>query len=161
MKNRSFKSSCMITLAAVIVLFFGACSKTGPAGPQGAQGNPGTDNIIYSAWSSLTFTGSGPYSALWDVSAITQDVLDKGTVLVYFKSGTYVIPLPATFASTYIYLVFDPGHIRIGSNVDLGIYQFRYIIIPGGVASTDLSFSHAQLLNMRYEEICKHYHIAE
>lgn len=152
----------MITLAATAVLFLGACSKTGPAGPQGAQGNSGIDNIIHSDWSSLTFAGSGPYSAIWDVPAITQQVLDKGTVMVFFKSGSFVVPLPATFASTYIYLVLDPGHIRIGSNVNLGIYQFRYlIIVPGGTESTDLLFRNPQLQSMSYKEICKYYHIAE
>ncbi|MGN6353999.1 MAG: hypothetical protein ACTHLB_11460, partial [Parafilimonas sp.] len=66
--NRKFYAFLVACLSAY--LFFTACSKTGPEGPQGEQGPPGetgaqgeqgakgdtgTANVIYSGWLDVTY----------------------------------------------------------------------------------------------------------
>lgn len=57
-------------------------------GINGATGPTGTANVIYSNWANVTFTGTNPKQVFISTPAITQDVLDKATVLVFFKTST-------------------------------------------------------------------------
>jgi hypothetical protein len=147
----------------------GQAGATGPSGPtgatgaKGATGATGTANVIYSDWitpGSYGYKMSGQENHLYsDISAkaITQAIVDNGTVWVYGKLDGYAtdiwpadevseLPIYVSFKtgqytyndtwSAYIYA----GYIEIDlfdnlssfyANIELN--QFRYIIIPGGV----------------------------
>lgn len=149
----------------------GSNGATGAVGPKGATGSA---NVIYSAWfTPLTYTKDtvfGTYGFYYNkpATAITQPVLDSGTVLVYGKLDGYVtsiwpttqvalLPIVITYMDgatanidTWSALI-TLGNVKIQLQSSLNAYgsistahKFRYIVIPGGVAAT---WAKSQLLN--------------
>jgi hypothetical protein len=142
----------------------GAKGATGPAGPAGQNGQTGTANVIYSDWitpsSDSTATIGGVVHIYYQIPAtqITGSILNKGTIIVYAKLTGYspslwrtgqVGTLPITIAyngNEDIWSAFaSGGMIRIDFINNLNTYtnlgppfqdQFRYVIIPGGVAAS-------------------------
>ena len=158
------QSLCMKTLnvAVVLLVLITSCKKgdTGPAGPAG------TANVIYSDWFTPAAykkdTIFGSYGFNYDKAdaAITQKIIDSGTVITYGKLDGYnpiiwptaqvsALPIIITYLSgsssnidTWSSLV-TPGNLRIRLVSSLNAYGsisnahlFRYVIIPGGVKST-------------------------
>lgn len=133
----------------------GPRGEQGPQGEQGPEGPPGTANVIYSEWMTLsdleapsdTTVLSRTYRK-WEIPAseLTQEIIDQGTILVYFALDGIVLPLPSTFGGANpIYVTFapfQPGTLSIlaqnldntASGLNAGI-QFRYILIPGGTTT--------------------------
>lgn len=83
----------------------GAAGPAGPAGPAGKDGASASSNIATSAWLAVKKTDwkvtedSTLYFNIFAEKSITQNVLDKGAVMVYFKGATdkdYILPLPYT-----------------------------------------------------------------
>ena len=163
------------------VIFMDACKaekgEVGPAGPAGiagptgangaigATGPTGTANVIYSPWSVINITGSSaPYTSEVIAPQITQDVVDKGVVLTFFRNVATleVFPLPYSFPTSATttqegYASYIVGKIKLRSNVSLSQVGFRYVIIPGGVASGRM----ASLKGMSYEEIKARYNLPD
>lgn len=167
MKKNNLRSLTVFIFSMALIISIGCEGPEGPTGPDGAQGPqgeigpegpegpPGTANVIYSEWIALgdleapsdTTVISRNYTK-WDIpeSALTQEIIDQGTILVYFSLNGTVLPLPSTFGGANpIYITFapfQPGSLSIlaqnldntasGLNNDI---QFRYIIIPGGTAA--------------------------
>lgn len=140
----------------------GASGKDGKDGAPGAKGDTGTANVIYSAWLDLGFqptTIEDPndptlldttgYFAQITAPKLTSDILNMGEIKVYMNEYdpelelTTVYPLPFNDDSTKMTLSFYEQTIRIKANKDLSTisylpdpnksYQFRYVLIPGGV----------------------------
>ncbi|GAB4019806.1 hypothetical protein GCM10028808_58780 [Spirosoma migulaei] len=117
----------------------GAAGPAGPTGATGATGATGTANVQYSPWISTTFTGSGSsYTGNITATPITQEVLDKADIRVYWSEGGRVLSLPyaETIGST-TYTVHQRiyvGRVELKASYALGTQQFRYVIIPGAVA---------------------------
>lgn len=150
-KTRVSRSAAALLL--VIGILVGGCEpKAGEPGPQGEvgargetgaqgpKGDVGTANVIYSPWSSVTFSGSGSsYIGNLVAAKITQDVLDKADVRVYWSESGRVLTLPyaeTISATTYtVHQRFYVGRVELKASYALGPQQFRYVIIPGGVAS--------------------------
>jgi hypothetical protein len=92
-----------ITAILLIAITITNCKKgdTGPAGKDGVNGNA---NVVSS---SVTSSNWAFVSPAWEMTltypAITQNILDKGAVLVYVQSGSNYYQLPYTFypANTY------------------------------------------------------------
>ncbi|MGN6639831.1 MAG: hypothetical protein ACTHJ8_13040 [Mucilaginibacter sp.] len=171
-------------MAISLLLFAQSCGKDGATGPQGpvgatgptgptgtagatgqtgATGATGTANVIYSAWITPpaypenTVFGTVHFDASITASTITQDVLDKGTVLVYGKLDGYSptiwptdqvgqLPIVVTYQlSSVTYTDTWSANVTLGNiqidfvdnlNFYTGIsnlHQFRYVVIPGGV----------------------------
>jgi hypothetical protein len=168
---------CLVIVAFSVTLLSVACKK----GDDGAPGSPGTANVKFSDWFTPATYKKDTVFGIWGFSynksatAITQNVLDSGTLLVFAKMYGYnsqvwpagnVGQLPITF--TYIQNVLQndtwqykaiPGNLNIRFQNDHNIYtsisnahQFRYIIIPGAVAA-------GRGINLSYEEICRKYNI--
>lgn len=122
----------------------GATGATGPAGPKGdtgatggGGGNTTSSNIYYSDWLTVTFVGSSDnYSATINAPKITQEILNKGTVLTYAWSNITgnVIPLPyaAINGTTRTTVVYTLGKVLLGATFDASAQKYRYIIIPPG-----------------------------
>lgn len=137
MKNSlNFLAIMMLSMG----MFFSSCTKevVGPQGPQGEQGVAGQDgqdgsdgqngqdgNANVTAYSFtaqpgdwFSFGTSGDVGYGWAVnyslSAITQDIVDKGTVLVYWNTGSTIVALPYSFpengyTESYLYGYYTGG----------------------------------------------------
>lgn len=123
----------------------GAAGAQGPAGPAGAQGPAGTANVIYSAWTDGSdWTADNNGQVYYDIASakITQDILSKGDVHVYWAvlgdTVNDVRQLPyselANGVMYYHNIKLSVGKIRVETNVTgmLNTNRYRYIIIPGG-----------------------------
>jgi len=135
----------------------GAAGSQGPRGATGPQGPVGTANVIYSAWMSFQQAGrdtviDGSKLKINHLQAprLTQSLIDNGSVQVYMRFGTTVLPLPYTNnagnkANTVSFIP-KPGVIYVtrythdnSASLGFGAVQLRYILIPGGVSASLLS----------------------
>lgn len=147
-----------VTCVAFFTIFLSTTNVSCKKGDDGAKGDTGTANVMFSKWLDVTFeprTNTNGDTVLWlaeiDAPQLTKGVLDSGTVKVYLNIGTVtdqiVFPLPIAdfyYAAAYIEslnLYYTPGKISLYASQDAGTvtsagqtyYQFRYVIIPGGV----------------------------
>jgi len=159
----------------------GAAGATGPTGPAGATGSA---NVVYSAWGYATnfrdsvIDNSNVKVANVAAPAIVDSILQKGLVLVYFTFGAGIFDLPYTSdaggkANTISFLP-QKGNILItrftldnSNTITLStLLQYRYIVVPGGVASSSFANVTKQVhvgvpeagqdySQMSYEEVCK------
>lgn len=157
----------------------------GPTGPTGPKGTTGTANVMYSDWFtpntytvSTTF-GTKHFSYDKAVPQITQEILDKGSVLVYARLEGYAeslwpsgqvgkLPVVLTYQSggpqIDTWSAFSTaGHLHIDFTNSTNIYSaiatdhsFRYVIIPGGVAASAVA---ASLPHLSYKALCDLYQI--
>ena len=149
------------------VILLASCTKEGPQGPkgdtgdQGPQGPAGTSGInelIYqiqpSEWTGPWDNGSGGtvYDADINVSFITQDIVDYGAVLVYWKryydSGYsyYALPVPVVLNDNSTRLTsfeYWANNVRIHiQNTDnnthgYGAQTYKIVAIDGARLSTN------------------------
>jgi len=167
------KINILFLLLTAATLLLSSCGKNGAPGPQGPTGPngatgptgptgaTGTTNVMYSAWvTPSAYTKDTVFSTFHlyaDIAAskITQDILDKGTVIVYGKLDGYTstiwptnqvsaLPIVVTYTEgstvytdTWSSLV-TLGNVRIDFVDNFNLYngisnahQFRYVIIPG------------------------------
>jgi len=172
-----FNFSASLYLLLALPLFFSSCSKTGPTGPAGAQGpagptgaagaagtagatgaqgNPGTANVIYSAWiDTVTYAGSDSTGWVAGISApqLVDSILNQGEMKVYFNfardsaDNQFITPLPVidvlVLGGVYINPYFSPQFITLGATANVSSYtsgayhhfRYRYILIPGGTSA--------------------------
>ena len=174
MKKYFLLAACSIT-----ILMATSCKK----GDTGPQGQKGTANVLYSAWFTPDAYKKDTVYSVWGfnynkaVPAITQPILDSGTVLVFGKLLGYnslvwptgqVGQLPINLTYQQGSVMTDtwsahatPGNLRIRFINDHNTYtsiatqhQFRYIIIPGGTPT-------GRVAQLSYAELCKQYNIPE
>ncbi|HTN06410.1 collagen-like protein [Agriterribacter sp.] len=164
----------MPVLAAALLML--SCTKEGPEGPQGTTGTPGpagpqgpqgttgapgpagTANVIYSNWLSFqqlqrdTIVDATNFKVNHlPAPDLTQNIIDRGVILVYWRYLTTVFQLPYTSdagtgtgpdkTSTISYIP-NPNVIYITrythdntASIGFGSIQFRYVLIPGGTAA--------------------------
>lgn len=147
----------------------------GIQGEQGPQGDPGTANVIYSDWLQLegVWRDSTFFGVDWKVNHLTvpdltQEVIDNGVVLCYGEFSNNVVPLPyysksyiLTFTLDLNKIIFMTSNPDFTGGVSLSSsFNFRYIIIPGGVAATGTK-STIDYSKLSYKEVCSLFNIAE
>jgi hypothetical protein len=170
----------LLLINAMTVLLIIASCKKGDTGPQGPKGNA---NVMYSPWFTPATYKKDTVFGVWGfnysqpVAAITQAILDSGTVLTFGKLNGYngliwpqgqVAQLPITLTYNLAGITSDTwsalataGDLRIRFVNDRNSYttistahQFRYIIIPGGTPT-------GRTTQLSYEALCKKYNIPE
>jgi Collagen triple helix repeat (20 copies) len=172
----------------------GPTGPAGPTGPTGPQGPAGTANVIYSSWNATgawvleTFFGKTVRRHTLTAPGITTNILNQGVVLVYgrFSTTTGVFTVPYTAASITAVGIMQIVDARIlAGQIDLRMYnaddnndpiglqgtEFRYVIIPGGVAGGRMNekaaeikgqvYTESQLKAMSYQQICSLLNIAQ
>jgi hypothetical protein len=143
-------------LVLLVSLLFTACKgkdgTNGTNGTNGANGAPGTANVMYSAWLDVTFalnTTDSLYYATITAPKLVDSILQKGTVMTYVNAGTaaapVIFPLPYTDLVSFLFIdvAYTPGKINLSSDGNIStttssgskVQQYRYVIIPGGVAT--------------------------
>ncbi|TCN60846.1 hypothetical protein D0809_02980 [Flavobacterium circumlabens] len=149
----------------------------GVDGLPGADGATGTANVIYSAWITAptavaeTIDGTSGMSTSINAPQLSEDILAKGTILVYmsFGAGNYPLPYTSTaggFANT-ITAISTAKKIKLfrfrhdaGGTVNLPTsLSWRYILIPGGVAAATAKTAQPDYSKMNYEEVCARFNI--
>ena len=192
---RNISLSRLLILAGLCIITFacegpeGPAGATGPAGPQGAagaqgpagnkgpdgvQGVTGTDNVFFSSWITNTWTKM-PDNFVWDTIAapqITDDILNKGVVLAYYRDNatvTWAKPYPAQIyqggTAAWMFtlehkaikekLILFHGPSRVAGSDATNIVPFsqvRYMVIPGVTPAGRLDFSD-------YEAVCAYFGI--
>ena len=179
----------MKTLKTILTLFFiaifaSSCSSddgvdgtNGVDGQPGAPGATGTANVIYSAWINAptavaeTVDGTSGMSTTINAPQLSEDILSKGTILVYvsFGSGTFSLPYTSTaggFVNTITAVstlkkikLFRFRHDQAATvNIPTSL-SWRYILIPGGVTATTAKTAKQDYAKMSYEEVCMHFNI--
>ncbi len=180
----------MKTTFYVFILFFisqfiisceGPQGEVGPQGPagskgdQGQKGETGTVNITTSAWISVagkdwfSFDGDSTYyNIAFREPLITQNLLDKGLIVAYFRFNSdkkYIFPLPSYLLSSKATIsfypntdkpepsiVFETEFEKPTSLVDAGTLDFRYIIVP----EASLKSGRFKAVNWKnYDEVSK------
>ncbi|MFM9989718.1 hypothetical protein [Flavobacterium sp.] len=158
-----------------VTLIFISCSKP----EDGAAGPTGTANVIYSNWASApvatatTIDGTNGNTTSIAATQLSQEILDKGTVLVYGKFSTTVFPLPyvSTAGGSANTLTYFPelNNIKLfrfkhdgsgGVSISTSV-QFRYILIPGGTPVATGKQAQPDFKKMSYAEVCKYCQIPE
>ena len=154
----------------------GATGPAGPAGPAGGNGAPGaagTANVIYGGWVKMDLPGywykgtaANSTTNSWGgnfAAPISQDILDKGAVMVYARyagntSKVFLLPTSvnitgnAALVTTEIFIQLNRVYIE---NLwtffpapatyipSLYLSEFRYIIIPGAVNGRKANIDYA------------------
>jgi len=129
----------------------------GAAGATGATGKTGSANVIYSAWMDVTYQSADSVTAVgtMDAPKLVDSIIQKGEVKVYCNINTpsspTIVSLPYTdggvvfgFPDLVINPLYRVGTIYLYSNYNLStrtsssgekVFQYRYILIPGGVTA--------------------------
>lgn len=139
----------------------------------------GTANVIYSSWTTLdsavrdtTIDGSDMKVSHIDAPQLSQEILDQGVVNVYMEFSDDIYPLPYTGYAGGASNVMDflprlnklfitrftmDNSASVGFNSSL---EFRYVLIPGGVAAKS-KMSKDQIKKMPYSEVKKRFGIRD
>ncbi len=134
----------------------------GAAGATGATGATGTANVIYSPWTSVSFTGSAAnYTGSLAAAKLTQEILDKGDIRVYWSESGRVLSIPysqVVGSTPYtVHARYFVGRIDFIANYALSAQMFRYVLIPGGVPTG----RKAAVDYNNYEEVKKYYNLPD
>jgi hypothetical protein len=136
----------------------GVAGPAGPAGTAGPTGPAGSPNVIYSAWLDVSYSPvafdtagtTGGYVAKITANNLVDSVLQKGTIMTYVNYGTVaksdILALPYTDIVYNVTITPDYSAqlIELISNANMSTqtdstsgnkyFQYRYIVIPGGIA---------------------------
>jgi hypothetical protein len=133
----------LVTICFLIAgaMTFSNCEKVTVTGPAGEDGKDGNANVVSSSITSGSWSFVSPsWSQSFSYSAITQDILDNGAVLVYVASGVNYYQLPYTFyptssySRTYNYVHYLGGLKVYVTDSDLntpepGTLKFKVVVI--------------------------------
>jgi len=130
----------------------GATGPAGPAGPTGPQGPSGTqvDSYLLSN-QTVNLTGNTRFL----IAAITQDVVDKGMVLVYFRTTGSTIWYALPYAEddrTLKLTSYGVGYIDVKANFTSGGLDFRVVVVAG-TSLTDLEAHYPGLNVNNYKQV--------
>ena len=147
---------------------FSNCEKVTVTGPAGEDGKDGNANVVSSSITSGSWSFVSPsWSQSFTYSAITQDILNNGAVLVYVASGVNYYQLPYTFyptssySRTYNYVHYLGGLKVYVTDSDLntpepGTLKFKVVVIE---ASGLMKNPNVDLNN--YQEVKKAFNLKD
>jgi hypothetical protein len=120
------------------IILLGSCTKTGPQGPAGRDGNAnvlGSNPVAITQWTQTA--GTNYWIASLADADITTNVVNTGLVEVYHQYGTEWSPLPDIIGTTSYVFNFYAGGVDIYYQESDGLLPtnpgsqtFRLVIIP-------------------------------
>ncbi|HEV2354053.1 MAG TPA: hypothetical protein VGR89_07410 [Puia sp.] len=116
------KPGNFIPLAASLFLLpLASCTKQGPAGPKGTDGSANVQSVTFT---NVTVPLNGTYT--FQIPAITQAILDSGTVNVYYKGGQaqdtwYPLPQYYFFNGNLVWMILSDIQLGQATLSDNGI----------------------------------------
>ncbi|MCX2682100.1 hypothetical protein OOZ15_19275 [Galbibacter sp. EGI 63066] len=140
----------------------------------GKDGMDGNANVMYSDWISIPvseWNELGPSLTIAEISApeLTEDIIDQTTVMLYMQSfgSTKVLPLATPQISILFAFSIETISIQISlssgsisettTGIDPEYYQYRYLLIPGGIQSDTLQSGKPDTND--YHAVCDYYDI--
>ena len=180
---KTLRSLCLLAIATTALLV--SCSKgdTGPAGPAGAagaagaagpagaNGTNGSDSVMYSAWMPMNMvdtiegTADTIYYQNFTANALTSAILETGTVITYLETtdaNNDSLFFNASTVLTESYYVGDifvesfPPAATNSAGYNWPGYNFRFVIIPGDIATTMFKgMTQQQIRNISYPDFNK------
>jgi hypothetical protein len=176
-----------LTLSLLVSTGFIACQKETDVVPEQKEttdvvgSNPGPMEfaqrgadgsvVIYSSWIKkieADWSGIGTHEIKTSITApsLSDAIKNNGVVLVYYKSGEQVRPLPITWFDGTYHMTTDYAFekqnitlfIRLFGGSPIGgtlPYEFRYVLIPGTKSSGRYAFVDYN----NYDAVCKYYGI--
>jgi len=169
----------IITIFLLAIFAISCSSDDGTDGQAGAPEATGTANVIYSAWLTApvaaveSVDGTSGMSTSLVAPELTEDILSKGTVLVYvsFGSGSFSLPYTSTaggFVNTITAIsslkkikLFRFRHDQAATvNIPTSL-NWRYILISGGVVAATSKTAKLDYSKMSYQEVCSHFNIQQ
>jgi hypothetical protein len=170
-KTKIMKTSFIKIVAACLVTatLFTNCKK-GDTGPAGADGTNGNANVKSQTSTHLNWTFNNATLAFEtniSVPAITQDIVDRGAVLVYVQDGGTSSQMP--FASqinltdvVFFDFVYSVGNVKVmisNSDLDNSIVPQSTLRFKIVAMSASARAAHPNL--NEYKDIQSVYHLAE
>jgi hypothetical protein len=170
-KTKIMKTSFIKIVAACLVTatLFTNCNK-GDTGPAGADGTNGNANVKSQTSTNLNWTFNNAtlqFETNISVPAITQDIVDRGAVLVYLQDGGTSSQLPVSGfvdAATILYFDFEYsiGNVKmIVSNSDLDNSIVPQSTLRFKIVAMSASARAAHPNLNEYKDIQSVYHLAE
>jgi hypothetical protein len=170
---KNLKLFFLAALAAGCVSMIG-CSKSSNSSTPAAA----ADSVLYTNWTPLSMAGNVDasndtfFTQSVTAQAITQHVLNTGIIIGYVRGvdnngDTLIVNASTLMTENFyvgsIYLESDPFQIGT-AGVDYTGFDFRYVVIPGRIATTgtgnsEQTFTPAQLRAMSYSTITKIFNI--
>lgn len=168
------KISTIYLILVFTVINFTGCSKDGPQGPAGLDGQ--NAEVYYSEWFSPTSWSGNTSDWYFSASApdLTQSVIDNGLVLAYMRltgdvyNPNTVRPLPAyALGANWSFLIHQTGSIEFTCDMNTQPFnsgdKFRFVVIPGtspALKAAAIKYNtKSKLINMPYSEACKFFDI--
>lgn len=167
------------TILVLLFISISAVSCSGDDGRDGIDGVTGTANVIYSAWltaptaAAETIDGTFGMSTTINAPELSEDILAKGSILLYVSFGPDVHTIPYTstaggavntitaIASIKKIKLFRFRHTGEGTINLPTTLKWRYILIPGGIAASTGKAAKVNYSYMNYQEVCAHFNIAQ
>lgn len=123
----------ILTSLALLLILFSSCTKEGPQGPVGPQGNANVNSETFTVtptqWQlSDTLVGFPSHILFVDfaIAGITQNVLDNGAVIIYSKyNNTDLIPLPFSYQSTTTQVYYTDDIYVGGAEIQVQLGNFN------------------------------------
>jgi hypothetical protein len=160
-------AACLVTAT-----LFTNCKKgdTGPAGADGTNGTNGNANVKSQTSTNLTWTFNNAalqFETNISVAAITQDIVDRGAVLVYLQNGSISSQLPVSGMADPVTILFYDFEYSVGnvkvilSNSDLdnsfvppSTLRFKIVAMSASARAAHPNLN-------EYKDIQSVYHLAE
>lgn len=157
-------------IVIVTSLAFSGCRKDGPVGPQGPQGPAGINgnaNVLGSTTLSVSssnwIANGNEWYDTFILGTITQDIVDKGAVMVYEQFNTTWVALPYTLGITGRSFDFylGGGHIYSANadgtaSANPGNQTYRFVVI-----SASNRMTHPNVNYKNYEEVKKAFNLKD
>lgn len=161
--------SILTTCFLICAIFFQSCIVEGEQGPQGPAGEDGNANVQSSSLTTSNWTYLSPdWYINFTYSAITQDILDNGAVLVYVKSGSNYFQLPYTFypnssySRSYTFKHYLGGLTVVVTDSDWlqspnpGLLTFKVVVIASSAIA-----KHPNVNLKNYDEVKKTFELKD
>lgn len=188
-KNHTMKTIKFFAFALFVFLSglaISSCSgDDGATGPAGADGQDGNANVIFSdwivpTWSAGSFYGVQVQEYNINTTNLTQDVVDNGVVLMYWKNfndDVWQLPSSGLGGNLIIDFSFSENtlHLYVFDEINgtlppaLGNPNvFRYVIIPGNIPGKTFLDSREEIITILetagvdtgdYHDVCNYYGI--
>jgi hypothetical protein len=120
----------VLLLFEVALFSFAACTKQGPAGAPGTPGPQGNANVQSIVFSGQSFLANTPLK--FTVPAITQTILDSGSVNIYARTSgaTDWVTLPYAFSTQTIDTYISVGQANVLADYSSTL-DFKVVVIAG------------------------------
>jgi hypothetical protein len=116
-----------------IVFLLSGCGKDGAVGPQGPAGNANVSSTIFTVNPTEWVASGTTYRVSFTVPALTQAVLDRGSVQVYYSNATDVwLATPIVTVVSNVTQVWQPFYFVGSVRIDVGNFDGRLPANPGG-----------------------------